>query len=63
MADIEWTAPGPGSWQQDRAHLPVSATALIREMYPDGFARGFAATFTRWGVVFDDAGPAEPSHG
>lgn len=53
MADLDWTPPGPGPWQQDRAHFPAAATPLVQEMYPDGFARGFADTFKPWGVVLD----------
>ena len=53
MSDVEWNPPGPGPWSQDRAHLPVSATRLIQEVYPDGFRRGFAETFAPWGVVLD----------
>ena len=32
-----WEAPGPGTWMQDRAHLPASVTPLLQELYPEGF--------------------------
>jgi phosphohistidine swiveling domain-containing protein len=49
----EWTPPGPGPWQQDSAHTPVSQTAVMQEVYPAGFNRGFTETFGRYGVLLD----------
>lgn len=51
--DVVWEPPGPGPWRQDRAHLPVSVTPIIQQIYPDGFARGFAETFAAFGVLLD----------
>ena len=51
--DGHWTPPGPGPWRQDRAHLPAAVTLLLQEIYPAGFARGFAETFEPWGVLLD----------
>lgn len=53
MAETDWTPPGPGPWRQDRAHLPASVTPLLQEIYPSGFAKGFAETFAAWGVLLD----------
>jgi phosphohistidine swiveling domain-containing protein len=53
MTDQDWTPPGPGSWRQDRAHLPVCVTPLIREIYPEPMLRGFAEAFAPWGVLLD----------
>ncbi|MDH3755042.1 MAG: hypothetical protein OEU32_14325 [Acidimicrobiia bacterium] len=53
MSDTQWTPPGPGPWAQDRAHLPVSVTPLIQEIYPAGFTKGFAETLAPWGVLLD----------
>lgn len=53
MTEVDWTPPGPGPWTQDRAHVPMSVTALLQEMYPDGFAKGFAETLAPWGTVLD----------
>ncbi len=49
----DWNAPGPGPWQQDSAHTPVSQTAIMQEVYPAGFNRGFTETFDRYGVLLD----------
>jgi len=38
---------------QDRAHLPVSTTALLQEAFPIGFDVGFRATFDLYGALFD----------
>lgn len=54
MADVTWDPPGPGPWMQDRAHLPVSCTALLGEIYPEGFSRGFRETLEPWGALLDD---------
>ncbi len=51
--DGNWTPPGPGPWRQDRAHLPAAVTPLLQEIYPAGFAQGFAETFEPWGVLLD----------
>jgi rifampicin phosphotransferase len=51
--DGNWTPPGPGPWRQDRAHLPAAVTPLLQEIYPAGFAKGFAETFEPWGVLLD----------
>jgi pyruvate,water dikinase len=51
--DGPWTPPGPGPWKQDRAHLPAAVTLLLQEIYPSGFAQGFAETFQPWGVLLD----------
>lgn len=51
--DGNWPPPGPGPWRQDRAHLPAAVTQLLQEIYPTGFARGFAETFEPWGVLLD----------
>jgi len=53
MDDVEWIAPGPGPWMQDRAHLPVSVTALFEELYPAGYRRGFAETMAAVGALLD----------
>lgn len=49
----EWEAPGPGPWQQDSAHMPVSSSIAFREVYPEGFNRGFTETFARYGLLLD----------
>ena len=49
----EWNPPAPGPWQQDSAHTPVSQTAIMQEVYPAGFNRGFTETFDRYGVLLE----------
>jgi pyruvate,water dikinase len=49
----QWTAPGPGTWMQDRAHLPASTTPMLQATFPAGMARGFGDTFAQWGALLD----------
>ena len=49
----EWTPPAPGPWQQDSAHAPHAQTAVMAELYPEGFNRGFTETFGRYGMLLD----------
>jgi rifampicin phosphotransferase len=49
----DWQTPGPGPWQQDSAHMPVSTTKAMQELYPEGFNRGFTETFSRYGLLLD----------
>lgn len=52
-ATVEWAPPGPGPWQQDSAHNPVAQTLVMQMLYPPGFIRGFAETFSRYGLLLD----------
>ena len=53
MDEIAWEPPGPGPWQQDSAHNPVSQTALMQEIYPAGFNKGFTEAFAGYGLLLD----------
>ena len=53
MDTITWDPPGPGPWQQDSAHNPVSQTALMQEIYPEGFNKGFTEAFAGYGLLLD----------
>ncbi len=53
MDAITWEPPGPGPWQQDSAHNPVSQTALMQEIYPPGFNKGFTEAFAGYGLLLD----------
>jgi pyruvate,water dikinase len=53
MDTITWDPPGPGPWQQDSAHNPVSQTALMQEVYPEGFNKGFTEAFAGHGLLLD----------
>jgi len=55
----DWTPPGPGPWQQDSAHTPVSQAASMADIYPAGFNRGFAETFDRYGALLARLAMAE----
>lgn len=50
---LDWTAPAPGPWMQDRAHLPSAVTPLMQAAYPPGMMRGFAETLEPWGALLD----------
>jgi pyruvate,water dikinase len=50
---LDWTAPAPGPWMQDRAHLPAAVTPLMQAAYPPGMMRGFAETLEPWGALLD----------
>jgi len=52
-AEVDWTPPGPGPWQQDSSHNPVAQTPISLEVYPPGFNRGFEETFAAWGILLD----------
>jgi len=53
LAAIEWEPPGPGPWQQDSAHTPVSQTVAIQKLFTPAFNRGFTETFARYGMLLD----------
>ena len=53
MSDVDWSAPGPGTWMQDRSHLPVSTTALLQELFPAGIAQGMSESFVQFGALLD----------
>jgi len=53
MDTVTWDPPGPGPWQQDSAHNPVSQTALMQEIYPAGFNKGFTEAFAGYGLLLD----------
>ena len=48
-----WAAPAPGPWQQDSSHMPDPSTALIVELYPPAFNKGFEVTLAPWGSLMD----------
>ena len=50
---LTWDAPGPGPWQQDSSHNPVSQSLLMQEVYPSGFNRGFEEAFAGYGILLD----------
>jgi rifampicin phosphotransferase len=51
--ELAWDAPGPGTWRQDRAHVPAPLTPIVQEIYPEGFGRGMAEAWSSWGALID----------
>ena len=49
--DLEFKAPGPGSWQLDATHWPRPVTRLFASLYRAPFARGFTESMRRYGLV------------
>jgi rifampicin phosphotransferase len=49
--DLEFKAPGPGSWQLDATHWPRPVTRLFASLYPEAFARGFTDGMRRYGLL------------
>lgn len=47
---LEFQAPGPGSWQVDLIHAPRPSTRCAQELTPPALAAGFAETFERYGL-------------
>lgn len=51
--ETTWEPPGPGPWQQDSAHNPVSTTPLTQQVNPASFHKGFGETFAAFGMLLD----------
>jgi len=49
---LDFDAPGPGSWELDAVHFPRPATRYWAEMHPEPFARGFAELAAGYGLPF-----------
>ena len=50
--DLEWSAPGPGSWRRELNHFPTPPTAHLCAMFP-AIVEGFRYTTDRFGFLFD----------
>lgn len=50
MAMLTFEPPGPGTWQQDRSHMPEPMTRLGFDLAAAPFADGFTKTFRDYGV-------------
>ena len=57
MSAIEFTAPGPGSWELEQTHFGKPATryasAIISDPIGDPFSRGFGEGTKRYGLFLD----------
>lgn len=49
---LQFSAPGPGSWELDAVHFPRPATRYWTQMHPEPFARGFAEMAANYGMPF-----------
>jgi pyruvate,water dikinase len=49
---MQFDAPGPGSWELDAVHFPRPATAYWAKMHPAPFGRGFAELAASYGLPF-----------
>src|SRR5207253_2859774 len=50
MATLTFEPPGPGTWQQDRSHMPEPMTMLGYDLACGPFSSAFTETFTDYGV-------------
>ena len=62
IAPISFTAPGPGAWELDTVHFQRPMSMLAHESLRGGFARGFAESCARYGMLLSHLQP-ELVHG
>jgi phosphohistidine swiveling domain-containing protein len=53
MADVTFSAPGPGVWELEQTHFTRPASRLAAETWPESLARGFAEGTRRYGLLLD----------
>ncbi|MCE9507991.1 MAG: hypothetical protein K8R48_06735 [Alphaproteobacteria bacterium] len=53
MSQVEFKAPGPGSWELEETHFSRPMTRYISGIFPEHFARGFSEGTTRYGLLLD----------
>ena len=53
MADVEFKAPGPGSWELEQTHFSRPATRYASAIVSDPLARGFGEGTRRYGLLLD----------
>lgn len=51
FADIRFEAPGPGSWELERAHFARPLTRFTAEALMRGMPRGFSESTGRYGIL------------
>ena len=49
--ELQFEAPGPGSWTLDAVHFPRPLTRYWRETHPEPFVRGFRETTSFYGTL------------
>ncbi|MFL5862735.1 MAG: PEP-utilizing enzyme [Solirubrobacteraceae bacterium] len=52
-AELQFDAPGPGSWELDAVHFPQPVTRYWSEMHPDALKRGFQEFTRYYGMLLD----------
>ncbi|MEA3055526.1 MAG: rifampicin phosphotransferase, partial [Actinomycetota bacterium] len=50
MSTLTFEPPGPGTWQQDRSHMPEPMTRLGFDLARGPFGEGFTQSFVDYGV-------------
>lgn len=53
MSQIEFKAPGPGSWELEQTHFAKPATRYASTLIADPLARGFGEGTKRYGLLLD----------
>ncbi len=52
-SELQFEAPGPGSWELDAVHFPRPATRYWSEMHPEALGRGFREFTSYYGMLLD----------
>lgn len=55
---VTFAAPGPGPWEQDAVHFPRPTSRLAQGAIKKGFAKGFAESTARYGLMLSHFQPA-----
>lgn len=58
MTPPTYSAPGPGTWEQDSTHFPRPLTPFVAEAFPGPFTRGFKEGTARYGLLVSHLEPA-----
>ena len=53
MSNVEFKAPGPGSWELEQTHFGRPATRYISTLMPEPLARGFGEGTRRYSLLLD----------
>jgi pyruvate,water dikinase len=53
MPQIEFKAPGQGSWELEQTHFTKPATRYASSLFPEPLARGFGEGTKRYGLLLD----------
>lgn len=53
MSTVEWTAPGPGTWERDQSHYDLTVSRLMIEIAQDAGPSGLRTGFDLVGAPLD----------